>query len=413
MLNFAKVSSSIIYLDLSVLPTMADSSIHSLGEETRNLQISSPATTEAPQRPAIMRLPLELRRMIYRRVFSFTFTKRRDRGALDIIYYQNHQKGCVDRPFLFFHINKQIHAEICDFLPPIPACIRISAQGMLFDTLGLASAAAQGFHHERDFGKVSHILVKIWPPHQERPVEMLYIWEYVRRLRDLLRKCQRIQKLTLHFQNKRPFHWDTNSLLTVCRRVFGEDTMSIFIRGCDVMTVLELFAVLTNVKDAQVVLPKSGSKSWYPTKSDIRTEEIKKIMMGIHGPANGPSYVEQFDYKVIENFLNLCSHQMPLDTLLSQFSRMDKRKFDGRWENSPRWHIEEAEYDESRMGKAETSKGPWFQAKPGDRHMRRWFYSPYEYDRPLWTWLADRSWIEDQQHLYKIINCFMQESFGN
>ncbi|KAL8657124.1 MAG: hypothetical protein Q9226_002239 [Calogaya cf. arnoldii] len=292
-----------IRLDSSVLPTMADSSIPALGEEIETLHISRPANTESSLRPRILRLPLELRRMIYRCVFRFTFTKRRGRGARDIIYSQNPGNRCrwADRPFPLFHVNKQIHGEICDFLPPIPTRIRITAQGMAFDTFGLASSAAQGFHPERDFGKLSHILVRIWPPHRDRPVEMLYIWNYARRLRDLLQKCESICKLTLQFEHKRPFYFDDNILLKVCRRIFGFDTQSTVIPGRDIDTVLKLFAVLTNVKDAQVTLPGSESKSDDPFGLPIK---IEQIMMGIRKPDDGPSEVENYNYKVIEKFLN-------------------------------------------------------------------------------------------------------------
>ncbi|KAL8643464.1 MAG: hypothetical protein Q9226_008352 [Calogaya cf. arnoldii] len=257
---------------------MADFSIPALGEEIETLHISSPATTESSQRPRILRLPLELRHMIYLLVFRFTFTKRQDRGARDIIYSQNSRDRWVDRPFPLFHINKQIHGEICDFLPPIPTRIRITAQGMAFDTFGLASAAAQGFHPEKDFGKLSHILVRIWPPHRYRPVEMLYIWNHARRLRDLLQKCENICKLTLQFEHKKPHCSSDNILHSVCRRIFGDDTQSTFIPDRDIDAVLNLFAVLTNLKNAWVTLPKPQSKFRDPGCLPIK---IEQIMMGI------------------------------------------------------------------------------------------------------------------------------------
>ncbi|KAL9634665.1 MAG: hypothetical protein Q9204_002899 [Flavoplaca sp. TL-2023a] len=396
---------------------MADLSDHPFGEAVESLPISSHAITLPSQQPGIMRLPLELRRMIYRRVFSFTFTKRQDRGVRDIVYSENPQEGWIDRPFPLFHINKQIHAEICDFLPPIPACIRITGRGMGFDILGLASAAAQGFHDHKDLGKLSHIMLKIWPPHRDRPVEMLYIWNHVRRLRDMLQKCERIQKLTIRFENKRPFGRYDNCLLKVCQRVFGDDTVSPYIGGDDETTVVELFAVLTNVTDAQIVYHKPGySLEEPPSSRELRTEQIKEMMMGIRPPSQCPSEVETYEYTVIERFLKLCSSQMPLDKLLSRFSNKRRRTFNGYWENTPRWDIESARYDASRMGLSEDSKGPWFRARTRDEHMRRWVHIPYEYKKPappIWTWAGDELHIVSQQDLDESISHFMQESFGN
>ena len=83
---------------------MAGLSGHSLSEAVESRQTSTQAITEPSQRPESMRLPLELRHMIYRRVFSFTFQKRQDRGARDIVYSENLQKGWIDWPFPLFHI---------------------------------------------------------------------------------------------------------------------------------------------------------------------------------------------------------------------------------------------------------------------------------------------------------------------
>ena len=116
-------------------------------------------------------------------------------------------------------------------------------------------------------------------------------------------------------------------------------------------------------------------------------------MTGIRKPADGPSEVEIYNYKVIENFLKLCSRQKPLHTLLQRFSKSPRLRFNGLSENSPRWDIDEAEYDDRAIGYGEGFEGPWFQPKPGDEVMRRWVYKP-------------------QLDLDNSINCFMQENFG-
>ncbi|KAL8783398.1 MAG: hypothetical protein Q9213_004657 [Squamulea squamosa] len=129
-----------------------------------------PNDDEHIQRSAFMLLPLELRRIIYRLILKSTFKKHRDRRAFHAVY---HQATWVDRPFPLLQVSKQVLTEVSDFLRPIPVFIRVTAKGIAFDDLGLASATAQGFHRDWDLGKMSHIVVKIWPPHRERPVEIV------------------------------------------------------------------------------------------------------------------------------------------------------------------------------------------------------------------------------------------------
>ncbi|KAL8772494.1 MAG: hypothetical protein Q9209_002446 [Squamulea sp. 1 TL-2023] len=297
---------------------MADPLLHALGEGVEALQISlqndfnlqaaqQPSTlTSEPdvvackvrsdgsrpdddkriQRSAFMLMPLELRRIIYRLILKSTFKQFRDGRAFAAVYFQ---ADWVDRPFPLLQVNKLVLTEVSDFLQPDSVFIRITAHGIAFDCLGLASATAQGFHRNWNLSKMSHLLVKIWPPHNEHPIEVLCIWNHVRKFRNLLREYESIRKLTLHFKDMRPFRWyrtsteSGNTLLRVCRRIFGHDTASI--PGSDVMTLLDLFTTVTNVMEAHVILPRS-------TRDGESYNTVEMIMQGDHPPATGPSYIE-------------------------------------------------------------------------------------------------------------------------
>ncbi|KAI4242442.1 MAG: hypothetical protein L6R40_003996 [Gallowayella cf. fulva] len=277
-------------------------------------------TPTEPQRPALLRLPLELRRMIYNHVLRSTFRKRPDqRHAFQAIYHQ--QTLWTDHPLPFLLVHRQIHQELSSLLSPIPVFIRITSQGLSFDLLGLASATAQGFHHHRDSSLLPSLIVKIWPPHPERPFEILQIWHHVLRLRDILQKSPRIQTLTLHFTDKKGFKWCRNRnpkhgniLLRVCRRIVGEEEDSTSqpknpLPGSDMETLIPLFATLTNVQSARIKCPAS----FYEDPSRLAfCHKIELIMQGLHPPSPYPSELEQYNHTAISSFLTLHPHRVTL-----------------------------------------------------------------------------------------------------
>ena len=249
---------------------------------------SAPETLQSP----FLRLPLELRLEIYRFSLEDTLDQIRIPNALaHAVYFENLRDVWTDEPLPLLMINQQIRMEVSIIMLHVPVSLRITGQGMAFDGLGLSALFAQEIHG--DFGKIRHLSVWIWPPHDCRPADTLYIWNYLRKLRNTLKKYTRIQRLSLNFINNKVFHWTKNGKLL-------NDLLSRRSDGNDLTLLLDLFANLTNVTEAITAFPAN-----MPTDregNDLRRDaaKIRRIMQGLQAPARSPTFLENLDWDSLE-----------------------------------------------------------------------------------------------------------------
>jgi len=251
-----------------------------------------------------MRLPPELRLIIYR--CCLPHERKTPHSLLQAVYYENLRDVWSDQPSPLLQINKKICGEVSDLLQRDPAYLRVTGQGISFDDAGLSACFAQDFRG--DFGKIHHLVVGIWPPHFDRPVENLYIWDHLRKLRDMLRKCTLIRKLTLEFMNNTSFSWVGAQFQLLSRlpsRGFRRDSRTDVpdADDSDVKAILELFTTLTNVQQAEIRFPEAfGSYGQNKGIYDY-AEFVRQIMLGLIKPVMAPTFLENLEFESLEKYL--------------------------------------------------------------------------------------------------------------
>lgn len=114
-----------------------------------------------------------------------------------MIYRHTHTDGSREE-IPSFGVNKQFNEELSYVLEnQRKFCYRISSQEANFD--GLALACFRILKRHRSFDEIQDLTVEIYPPHPDRPIDMLHIWKRVKKFYDDLRAASVIPRLSLHF----------------------------------------------------------------------------------------------------------------------------------------------------------------------------------------------------------------------
>ena len=143
-----------------------------------------PDETKAVQ-TSLLQLPLELRRMIYWR--SILVARR---PTPEQVHQRNVGAIREDISSPLLGVNKQVRAEVLDVLKKRPFTMRVTSYGAGFDMLGLSCFIAQ--QRPRSYCDLPHLVIDIWPPHPDRPIEMYYIRCRLREIREELRAASGI-----------------------------------------------------------------------------------------------------------------------------------------------------------------------------------------------------------------------------
>ncbi|KAL9123457.1 MAG: hypothetical protein Q9217_007102, partial [Psora testacea] len=150
-------------------------------------------------------------------------------------------------------VNTQFDKELCDVLRlQRNFCFRISSQGAGFDELALSCFRV--LHRTLSHDEIPHLRVEIHPPHPDRPVDMVYIWRGVQKLCQDLRAASIIRSLEISFMEDGTALWSTNS---IAHESMGVMPWAKNPANCDVSSILDNFARLTNVTRAEIHLPNS------------------------------------------------------------------------------------------------------------------------------------------------------------
>ena len=210
--------------------------------------ISSVSREARPQGLPLLRLPLELRSRIY----THALLNSRCPSSEDV--YSN--VLCTvwkDMPSPLLAVNGQVRDEVCKMLRAGPVTLRVTGQDMKFDSLGLSCFIAH--QHCTFTGNICGLVVQVWPPHPERPVETYCIWKNLRRLRDDLRACKQIRRVSTQFLDKELYPWSRDGVLGYWLST-SEQTVT-QPRDSDISHMLKLFFRLSNTSKANVKLPAS------------------------------------------------------------------------------------------------------------------------------------------------------------
>ena len=159
-----------------------------------------------------------------------------------------------DKPSPLLAVNGQIRDELCEMLRQCPVSLRITGQDMKFDSIGLSCFIA---HHQCTFtGNIRALIVQVWAPHPERPVETFNIWKNLRRLRDDLRACKQIRRLDIQFRDNELYTWSQNGVLGYWLSTSKHLAVP---QPCDsdIGHMITLFFSLNNTSMAKIKLPAS------------------------------------------------------------------------------------------------------------------------------------------------------------
>lgn len=220
----------------------------------------------------LRRLPLELRRRIYQ--YNLMATRNPSPKAV----YQNrisHRSRDPPSPLLL--VNSQVRAEVLDLVQIWPIFLRVTHQGIQFGSMAETCFIARQI--PRDYGSIPHLAVEIWPPHPDRPTDVLDIWRHLREFRAELQAISPLQRITFMFDENEIASWTRDGkaldLLDPC----GKNTQLLEWGYNDITYIMDLFARVS-AKYARFYLP-SGLR---PGKA---TENIRTWLWNVNAMMRG------------------------------------------------------------------------------------------------------------------------------
>ena len=180
----------------------------------------------------LLRLPLEIRRKIY----GFSLLQSRSPSAKSI-YLSRLPINWRDPSSPLLLVNGQVRDEVLELIQTCPITLRVTHQGTHFD--GFAETCLIAQRRPRDFSTISRLVIDIWPPHPDRPVDMIHIWMHLRQLRTQLRHMPLLNQLCFFFSDNEMSTWTLDGKpLNVMR----SDSEAFLGAGFDdITTIMDLF----------------------------------------------------------------------------------------------------------------------------------------------------------------------------
>ena len=218
----------------------------------QNLEVSEPFP--------LRQLPLELRRHIYAHYLLVTRNL-----APEAIYLRKIPDGSRDPPSPLLLVNSQVRAEVLDLVQNWSIFLRVTHQGIQFSSLAETCFIARKC--SRDYGSIPRLIVEIWPPHPDRPTDMIDIWRHLRKLRAELRAVPQLQKICFNFDENELASW-THDGKASDLLVPEVDSTNLSERGeSDLVDIMDLFARISAPK-ARFFLP-------WGLRTDKTTEDVR------------------------------------------------------------------------------------------------------------------------------------------
>lgn len=235
---------------------------------------SLPYDTEARTSP-LLRLPLELRRMIY----SMSIHASRC-PTPEEVHERNFGAIWEDVPSPLLAVNKQVRDEVFGALQKTAFTMRVTSYGASFDMLGLSCFIAQ--RRPKSYSGLPKLIIEIWPPHPDRPIEMYNIICHLKDLRNKLRATSvGIASLVIWFRENRIAKWtrdDGRARFDLNPHAENENDP----RSSDIGKVLYQFACVTNLTKAQICLPPSLNRC-------DKDDEVRRQAMNVLDAMEGRS----------------------------------------------------------------------------------------------------------------------------
>ena len=274
-----------------------------------------PNETQAVK-PPLLQLPLELRRMIY----SESILASRCPTPEEV-----HERifGAIweDVPSPLLAVNKQIRDELFDDLHKAAFTMRVTSYGASFDMLGLTCFIAQ--QRPKTYSGLPKLIIEIWPPHPDRPIEMYNINCHIRDLRNELRATSvGIASLTIWFRENEIAKWTRDD--GQARFDLDEDGDESHPLCSDIAKILYHFACVTNVTKAQIHLPPSLERC-------DKNDEVRRHAMNVTDAMEGKgTLADRMDYTLADHDISdMEERYLVFATAEKARAKLDAITFDG------------------------------------------------------------------------------------
>ena len=240
-------------------------------------EMDAPLSTGENVQPSqifpFLRLPLELRRQIYRQALWNS----RVPSAEDL-YLRRLPDDWKSSPSPLLQVSRQVRAETIDWVQNYPISLLVTHQGIHFDATAETCFIAQKC--SRDYGKIRHLVIDISPPHPDRPTDAIDIWRQLRKLRKELRDLPLLRQVSFFFADNDMAAWVKNGRATSFLDKPYADPSTLDWGENDVVDIMLLFQRVRATKAAWH-LPR-GLKSGEPKEHILDwLEDTNDMMMGL------------------------------------------------------------------------------------------------------------------------------------
>ena len=209
----------------------------------------------------LLDLPLELRFKIYEYHLQ-------DHSHLPakFVYAKVHGDDFLESASPLLQVSKQISSEVTDLLKTDESfTYRVTWQNASFDSR--ANTYFTAFGKIPNLGDMRHLRFEIWPPHLDRPTDMLYIWRSCYDFCKRLRAALPLRQLSVIFMENEYAGWSLDGRLHKTM-ILAYDTSAGLASNItylnrrtrsDIELILTLLLCLNNVAMANIQLPMSLS----------------------------------------------------------------------------------------------------------------------------------------------------------
>ncbi len=217
----------------------------------------APKTPSMTPSSRFLTLPLELRQQVYEEYFSLCSHPDIEELHEDFLP-KEHSNFTL--PFLL--VNKQVSQEVLDILKRRKQYVyRITWPEAGLDGLARSCIRARKIP-VNDYASIPHLEVEIYPPHPDRPSDLMNILRSIQELCKELRAIDRLQHISIVFIENDVATWSTAGKPRMSMGYWQE-----LEDESDIEYVLYLFATLTSCAKATIRLPES-----LPPSSLLRDE---------------------------------------------------------------------------------------------------------------------------------------------
>jgi len=225
----------------------------------------------------LLRLPVEIRWEIYRHCVKDSRSPHPNNVHENVL-----SAVWKDSPSPLLCVNRQIRAEVSEILKNSPFTMRVTREDLTFDSQALSCFIIQ--NRPKEYAKIPHLAVEIWPPHPDRPIDVYHIYKDLQQLRNDLRNVPQIGRLDLIFLEDNLADWSSvNEYQHFLRpQHYLSNTNVPPVDGWspydnDIVTLTDIFALLGNVSKACIRLPQSLRQNEHMV---FCAEDTEELMMG-------------------------------------------------------------------------------------------------------------------------------------